>query len=178
MSKINDQIQELQTKLKRIEFLNHILDSAKKYDNTDFKDVKEDVISLLENFVTQTIGGIESSTETANIVKLEGEFTQEDLNVVRSMVNRVKAKGLKSNTPPVNDPYGSTTTPKKQVVEDHDKLSFALENRHLANKKVTVANNKGMQITGEVVGLDAPNVVVRTDTGPTIQVPLGNVSLL
>ena len=35
-----------------------------------------------------------------------------------------------------------------------------------------------MQVNGEVVGLDAPFVVVKTDTGPTISVPLQNVSLL
>lgn len=185
VSKINEQIKELQTKLKKIEFLNHILDSAKKYENKDFKDVKEDVISLLEEFVTVSIENIENGP-SLKAVKLEGTFTEEDLNILRSMVGRVKTKSqpttVDKQTPnKVNDPYGSGQPPKaskKDLVDNNDKLTFALDNRHLANKRVTVANDTGMQVHGEVVGLDAPNVVVKTDTGPTIQVPIGNVSLL
>lgn len=177
MSKINDQIKDLQIKLKRIEFLNHILDSAKKYEDKDFFEVKEEVISLLEGFVTSTIEGIESSSETLSKTTLKGEFSADDLNIVRSMVNRVKHK--KQVTPDVNTPYEKPSTPvKKDLIDPNDKLTFALENRHLANKKVSIANDKGLTVTGEVVGLDAPNVIVRTDTGPTIQVPIGNVSLI
>ena len=174
MSKINEQIKELQTKLKKVEFLNHILDSAKKYENKDFKDVKEDVVSSLDEFVTKEIECIENGAAKTEVLT-QGQLSQDELNVVKSMVQRVQTKKPVNpgNPPPVNDPYGN----KKEIVGSPDKLSFALENRHLANKRVTVANNEGMTVMGEVVGLDAPNVVVKTDTGPTIQVPIGNVSL-
>ena len=177
MSKINDQIKELQTKLKRIEFLNHILDSAKKYENENFKNVKKDVICSLEEFVVSTIAGIESGSSSITKVTVDSQLSQEELNVVKSMVQRVQTKNQKTTMPiqGVNDPYGP---PKKPLVDNNDKLTFAMDNRHLANKRVSVANDKGLTVAGEVVGLDAPNVVVKTDTGPTIQVPLGNVSLL
>lgn len=181
MSKINDQIKELQNKLKRVEFLNHILDSAKHYNNDQFKDVKDEVVALLEDFVTQTIATIENSAGSAQEEQANGQLTQNELSVVKNMVQRVQDRS--NGQAPVNDPYGANqqnqpVKPKKPMLDANDKLSFAMSNRHLAGKRVNVANDKGMTVNGEVVGLDAPHVVVRTDTGPTINVPIENISVL
>jgi hypothetical protein len=59
-----------------------------------------------------------------------------------------------------------------------DKINFAMDNRHLGNKKVRVFNDQNMDITGTVVGLDAPHVLVKTTAGPTIEVPLERVELI
>ena len=170
MSKIDDQIKELQLKKKKIEFLNHILKSAKDYKHKDFDDIKESVIEDLEKFVTNAIVGIENGSG----VNWDGLMDQNDLAILKTMVNKVKNRPAPT---PKNQPYNNSSPEKKKPVADpNDKLSFALNNRHLANKRVTVANDQNMQVQGEVVGLDAPNVVVRTDAGPTINVPIDKVS--
>jgi len=66
---------------------------------------------------------------------------------------------------------------KEDAVGANDKLAFALDNRHLAGKSVSIANDKNITINGKVVGLDAPFVIVQTEAGPTIKVPLEKVSL-
>ena len=56
-----------------------------------------------------------------------------------------------------------------------DKMSFAMDNRHLSNQTVKVLNDENLDVTGIVVGLDAPFVIVKTIQGPTISVPLEKV---
>ena len=179
MSKINDQIKELQNKLKRVEFLNHILDSAKNYQNKDFADVKDDVVLLLEEFVTQTISAIENSTGVTKEEQTQGQLSQEELSVVKGLVQKVQDR-TNGQAPAQNNPYGPSqpAQPKKKLLDANDKLSFAMENRHLAGKRVMVANDQNMQVNGEVVGLDAPHVQVRTDTGPVINVPIEKISVI
>lgn len=167
MSKIAEQIQKLKEQEKRleretrkVEFLTHILDSAKDYDHASFKDVKDDVVSLMDNFVKKTIEAIEAGTEVTITV----------------------GPAFKAATPAPEAPTAQAPTqpaaPKKAIedtVSPGEKLSFAMDNRHLAGKKVSVMNDKNLEIKGSVVGLDAPYVIVKTDTGPTIKVPLPNV---
>lgn len=166
MSKIEEQIQKLREQEKRlqretrkVEFFTHILDSAKEYNHTAFNDVKNDVVSLLENFVKKTIEAIEAGTEVTITVGPAPIVTPPSVQETQVQPTPAKAKQ-------VEDATGA-----------HDKLSFALDNRHLAGKKVSVMNDKNIDIRGSVVGLDAPFVLVKTDTGPTIKVPLEKVSL-
>ena len=167
MSKIAEQIQLLRDKEKslqretlKIEFLNHILSSASNYDHVEFNDVKQEVVVLLGDFVAKVTKSIEDGTKF-NLV------AEQEVTKIESVV-----------TPPA----AATTAPvtvKKPVdeVSPHEKLSFALENRHLAGRKVSVSNDKNMTISGNVVGLDAPFVIVKTETGPVIKVPLALVSM-
>lgn len=166
MSKIDEQIKALQLKKKKIEFLNHILSSAKDYNHEDFKDVKDEVVSSLESFIVRTINSIESDSE----IQLEASISKEDLDIIKTVADKVKSKNkevIKSTKSSVSNP----------VVDNNIKLKFAMDNRVLANKKVTIANDQNLTITGTVVGLDAPDVIVRTDSGPIVKVPLEKVSL-
>lgn len=175
MSKIDEQIQQLFLKKKKIDFLNHILDSAKKYDHKDYKEVKDDVISILDGFIQSSIESIESDKEIAKS-SIESQVSEEDYQILKTMIDKVKSKKSK----PKDSPYEKSKEVKdnKQYTQPQDKLSFAMDNRHLANKEVSVANDQNMIIKGKVVGLDAPHVVVKTEAGPTINVPLDKISLL
>lgn len=172
MSKIAEQIQKLreqETRLQRetrkVEFLTHILDSAKEYQHDSFKDVKQDVVLLLENFVKKTIEAIEAGTEVTITV---GPPT---INIVPTTPQAPVQPNVLA--PVQLQPKRST----EDTVSPNDKLAFALDNRHLGGKVVSVINDKNINIKGKVVGLDAPYVMVKTDTGPTIKVPLDKVSL-
>lgn len=162
MSAINEklkQLKEQEEKLKleqlKIEFLKHIEQSVITYNFPQFAQVKEDVVLLVKKFVADTIGVIEGL----------------EVKVERTGDRSIEITAI-APTPAV------PAKPKAEVeLSTGEKMNFALDNRHLAGKKVNVLNEKNIEIKGEVVGLDAPYVIVKTSTGPTIKVPLPNVSL-
>lgn len=168
MSKIDEQILKLKEaekhlalEKKKIEFLNHILNSAKEYEHTDFQEVKTQVIDLLEEFTTKAIEAIENSE------KLIFGTGQE-----KSVPSSTSVEVPKKEQPSAKDE-------KKEApqLSPQEKLNFSLNHRHLANKRVSVANDQNVEIKGIVVGLDAPYVVVETTTGPVIKVPVDKVVL-
>lgn len=173
-SKIDEQIKELQLKKKKTEFLSHILASAVGYDHKDFKEVKKSVVSDLEEYITSKIAEIESgeSVEPTD-VNDPSRFSDAQTEILQKIATRAL---LKEPGPP--KPQKPIKEATNEPVTAPDKLAFALGNRHLAGKKVSIANDSNMIIKGEVVGLDAPNVIVKTETGPTIQVPIENISLI
>lgn len=160
MSKLDDRLKQLKEQeraleldKRKIEFLQHILQSAKDYNHKSFVDVKNDVVSMLSDLVDQAIQKIEGIVPTPTPTKGETPYAKEE----------------QSPPPPVKKP--------EDRIGANDKLSFAMDNRHLAGKSVSVANDKNITIKGKVVGLDAPYVLVATESGPTIKVPLEHVSL-
>lgn len=169
MSNIDDQIKLLQLKKKKIEFLTHILESTKSYKDKELnKDVKQDVINSLSTYVKNQIMIIETGKESK---QLNTEFSNNEVNILKTVANKVLQKDSTIKNKPIQ-------RQKVEMQNHNDKLSFALDNRHLAGKQVSVANDKNMVVKGEVTGLDSPFVVVKTDTGPIIKVPLENISLI
>lgn len=173
MSKIEEQIQKLREQEKRlqretrkVEFFSHILESAKQYEHVAFEDVKDDVVSLLQNFVKKTIEAIEAGTEVTITV---GPATAATAPSVPQAPAQPQFATPEQSQP--KKPAGP------QEMSPNEKLNFALDHRHLGGKKVSVANDKNIEIKGHVVGLDAPFVIIKTDTGPTIKVPVEHVSL-
>lgn len=172
MSKIAEQIQKLKEQEKRleretrkVEFLTHILDSAKEYEHDAFQDVKTDVVGMLDQFVRKSIEAIEAGT------------------VISITVGNAENK----STPqpgPTSGTVAVTEKPKEQpkaapqpFENPQAKLSFALEHRHLSGKAVSVINEMNLDVTGTVVGLDAPFVLVKTKSGPVIKVPVEKINL-
>lgn len=168
MSKIDEQIKKLREQEKRleleklkVEFLTHILSSVKDYKEEAFASVKSDVIEVLEPFIKKSIEAI----ETGNTLEI----------VLRSNANPAPVIPIPleaANATPPSKPKNA-----EDSVGPNDKLSFALDNRHLAGKNVNVANDQSIIIRGKVVGLDAPYVLVQTETGPTIKVPRDKIGI-
>lgn len=150
MSKIDTLIAELQLKKKKVEFLEHILTSAKDYDHEAFAEVKSEVVEMLENFTKNSIAQIE-----------DGGLPK------------------RAETPAQPAPKETPAPSPRKVTElsIHEKASFAMDNRHLSGKEVDVLNDKNANITGEVVGLDAPYVIVKVKSGHRIKVPIDNINV-
>lgn len=168
MSKIAEQIQKLKEQEKRleretrkVEFLTHILDSAKEYEHAAFQDVKTDVVGMLDQFVKKSIEAIEAGT----VINITVGGTSEAPPIV-------VAKVESAPTPPP-----AAKTPPQPFENPQAKLSFALEHRHLSGKAVSVINEMNLEVTGTVVGLDAPFVLVKTKSGPVIKVPVEKINL-
>jgi hypothetical protein len=154
IKKLREEEKQLELEKRKVEFLRHILESAEKYEHKSFADVKADVMLRLRKFVELSIQEIETGgpvTITAG-APAPTAFAQEK--------------------PPAPAAPKGPAEPSPA-----EKLNFALDNRHLGGKMVNVLNDKNVEIKGQVIGLDAPFVIVKTDTGPTIKVPLPNVSL-
>lgn len=179
MSKINALIQELQLKQKKIDYLNYIKDLLKGDQKcVDYIEVQDEVLSKLIPHIEQLAKQIEDGA-SAEQTPISG-LTEDQVKVLAMVADKAKGKiNAASETTPKqsNQNLPQPQVPKRQVMSNNDKMSFAMENRHLANREVQVANDQNMIVKGKVVGLDAPFVIVKTDTGPTIQVPIEKVSL-
>lgn len=151
---LREQEEKLKLEQKKIEFLRHIEASVVNYDLPDFKEVKADVVVLVQTFVADSIKVI------------EGNPAPQPVPTAETTAQPAPTQAAK--------PAAAKAEPEMSPGE---KMNFALDNRHLAGKQVNVLNDKNIDIRGEVVGLDAPYVLVKTTTGPTIKVPLNNVSL-
>lgn len=174
MSKILDRIEQLKRQQKKVDFLLHILDSAKNYNDKDFKDVHEEVVEKLTVFVENSIKNIEDGSELDSNSSSGLNLTEEQKNNLLLILDKV-SKG-KTIQAPANQKKLSNPV-KNNHLDKQDKLAFAMDNRHLANKKVVATNISGDKVNGTVVGLDAPYVVVRTDSGVTVQVELEQIEL-
>lgn len=157
MSKIDDLIKDLEFKKKKIEFLNIILESSKEYEFVE-DDVKTDIIKELEHFITTTANKIENNASS---------------NVSKSVKEPDAPQSKQTEEEPKNQPK----TEDQREYSVSEKVSFSLQHRDLNSRRVQVMNDENVDIFGKVVGLDAPNVVVETETGPVIKVPINKIVL-
>lgn len=176
MSKIDKLIQELQLKKKKIDYLTYIKELLTGDQHcVDFVEVQEEVLGKLTPLIDKLSESIESDVE----MNTETLFSKETVETLKLLAEKVKQR--KEAPPAPADPMTKVDNPqpqKKPAVAHQDKLAFAIDNRHLSAKNVRVLNDRNMDVTGTVVGLDAPHVIVKTSQGPTIQVPLDKIELV
>ena len=171
MSKIQDQIKALQLKQKKIEYVSYLADLIKNDTKcVDFKDVQKEIVERIEPFLlrmmTEIEDGVSSQPETAGL-------SQEQIDALKKVADRVLTKAPEPTIKDVQ-PAHRPVQPKQEL-PTHDKMRFALDNRHLADKRVQVLNDQNAPIYGKVVGLDAPFLVIQTETGPVINVPIDKI---
>lgn len=173
MSKIDSLIKDLLIKKKKIDYISYIADLLKGDKKcVDYLDVKDEVLSQIEPILLKLMNAIENDLPVSLDDSKKEDFSNEEKDILKMVVSKAKEKTL---TPQPKEPIRKEESPKKPLVSNQDKLSFGLNNRHLANSKVQVINDQNINITGLVVGIDAPFIIVKTDQGPTISVPLDKV---
>ena len=179
MRKIDDQIKALLLKKQKIDYVGYVLDLIKNDTKcVDFKEVQKDIVSQIEPFLNSLTDAIEKDSD----VKSPLQFEDKEIEVLKTVVKSIISRPAKSAESTVAEPQTpvrayNEESPQKPPPEQNpsDKMNFAMNNRHLANARIQVINDEKVQIYGTVVGLDAPHVVVKTETGPTIKVPLEKV---
>lgn len=177
MSKLKEQIEKLQLKQKQVDYLAYIKDLVINDTKCiDYSEVKASIHEKLIPMLTQLTAELtedEQPKTPEQAATTSGAFTADEAAVLKTLVAKVNGKvptSPQQSQVPVNKG-------NKQAPSVSEQMSFAMANRHLANKKVQVINDANVTLTGTVVGLDAPNVVVQTDTGPKILVPIEKVVL-
>lgn len=144
MSLIDEQIKKLTLVKKKIEFAQKLKDPKNlgKW-VSDYPEIKEDMMKILSKFSDKLVASLEKNY---SLPSLDGQET------------------------PKHVPKNVPKKPQKQNKElpKQDKITFALENRRLADQKVNVRTEQGV-FKGKVIGLDAPFVIVKLDSGATVQ---------
>lgn len=175
MSWLDATLKQLQQKKLKVDYLKYLKEKLIDIKNIDFteveKEVKDDVLAFIDSHVAMI-----ESNEISKKEEISNIFTSEEFSALKLLVS----KALRKQSMPTNDPMSPPVDPKpkpKQVPErKQDKIQFALANRHLDGKEVVCRTPNG-EVTGKVVGLDAPYVIVKTDTGHTAPVLLENIIL-
>lgn len=174
MSKIDQLIEELLLKKKKITYLLFIKDMLQNDPKSkDFNDVKEEILGKLGASIDLMSKEIEDGIAPAEAVK------SENMDILNSLAERLKSKS-ELLTAPASSPVPNSAAapmPKKSQMSNQDKLSFAMDNRHLANKQVVGRTDSGVNVSGVVVGLDAPYVYLKTSEGPTVPVLLDMIQI-
>lgn len=173
-------IQELQFKKKKLDYISYLADLIKGDTKAiDFEEVKKEIDAKIEPMLIELMNCIENDLPVTTTKTLKGEFSEQELNALKTVATRLTSQAANSGQFS-NESAPKPARPSKGSQQPaQDKMSFAMSNRHLANKKVTVLNQSDNSPLGQgiVVGLDAPHVVVKMDAGQTINVPLEKISL-
>jgi hypothetical protein len=163
MSKLDDQLKELQRRKAKIELYNAAFKSM-KFHSDKFKDIAQEVRLEIDGFIADKIfkiedGEVEQPTEA---------FTDQEVKILKKMAN-MAAERAKEPTARPQEPKV-----KKPVAETQDVLSFALKYRSWGGKNVNVAKAG----KGKVVGMEAPHILVKLETnGMTVKVPPEDITL-
>lgn len=185
MSKIDTLIKELQQRKLKIDYVSHVAELIKNDASAiSFESVKKEILDLIDPLLLKLMGDLESDNQPApaQVANPATGLTQDESNALKTMAQAVLQR---ANQNPGNSPYSATPQPapvkpaiNKAQMNNQDKMSFAMNNRHLANKKVTAITDQNIAFQGIVVGLDAPNVVIKTDAGPTLEVPIERITVV
>jgi len=174
MSKLTEQLKELQRKQLKVEFFQFLKKSIGEVNDPKYKEAEKEVKDQIFAFIDAQIDMIESG-EVTKSEEISRVFSDEQFQALALLADKVANKTLVSPNAGEN-PYGGKTpkpAPQAKPVAQQDKVSFALQHRHLENKEVKVKSLGGAQ--GKIVGLDAPNVVAQLVTGQTVETPLGDI---
>lgn len=192
MSFLEQQLRELQIKKHKISYFRLVLGLLSATEGSEEEtEAQKQAIEELTQFINARVEAIESGKEAAKSESSEAassQFSEEEVVILKQIVDRAlnrQAPQTKAfwdqdaNKGAFASDDAPPQAPKKpespgQKAKRQDKIQFALANRHLDGKRVTVIQN-GNQVGGKVVGLDAPNVIVKTDTGHTVPVDLDNL---
>lgn len=170
MSKIDTELKDLLLRKQKIDYIRYVIDLLKGDTKCiDFKEVQKDVLARVEPFLNELVASIEDNLATSkNETSQNNTFTEDETGILKVLAQKAKPK--------VEDVKSVNKTFSETPVSNQEKINFGLNNRHLANAKVVVNDPKN-PLTGLVVGLDAPFVIIKTDAGPTIKVPVEKVRM-
>tara|TARA_R110000868_G_C10973188_1_gene771556 strand:+ start:89045 stop:89557 length:513 start_codon:yes stop_codon:yes gene_type:complete len=161
MSKLDEQLKELKAKKLKTEFFKLIKDNLNKIDSKEFKDVAKEVKDEVNAFIDSQIDMIETG-EISHKNQIEGLFSEDQVKILKALSDRAMSKQTLNKPAPVEETHEKI--PDKPDLPKPDKIQFALKHRHLGNKKVQVRDRGN----GTCVGIDAPHIIVKLDSGVTI----------
>lgn len=174
---IEAKIQELQFKKLKIDCITYIikeLTDTLKFPE-EYLEIRDSVVSQISPFLVNIQKSIEQDFELNPTEEKARDFTEEQYKSLVYLADRMNAPKVPEKVEP--KPPEKNVQPQANDMSHGDKMNFAMNNRHLSGKRVQVLNDANTQVFGSVVGLDAPHVIVKTEAGPTINVPIHKINL-
>lgn len=186
MSFLDAEIKRLQAQKLKVEFYKHIKGLVEGIKEPKFADVSKEIIDNVSAFIDSHIDMIETG-EIDTVEQVKRVFNEDEINnlkslssefsLINALITRAKSRqNLVSEDKTNPAPKLSSEKPVTNI-ETPDKIKFALQNRHLADKTVMVTTRDG-EVKAKVQGIDAPYIIVKTETGHTAQVSLDNIRLI
>ncbi len=182
MSKIDTQIKELQHKKLKIDYLEYIKDLIINDKMCiDYAEVTKEIQELVTPKLDEMIQSIEDGVVLRTA--LNNQLTDTEIKVVKPLVERVQNKTsrslnetniIKDEIPPKNPQKPPQNNPQAEEADLNAKMQFAMSNRHLANRDVKTPDG----VTGKIVGLDSPYVIVDYGNGTKDKFRLEQVEIL
>lgn len=153
---LSEQMAALKKKQKELELISQIVDYVAKLtsEQTENKEVADKVRDLFTAFANRVVQSPEKKTQSIDIptpsLKVEG------VQVV-----------------PSNSENDRVLVQMKPTGDIGSKIKFAMAYRHLENARVKFGDQEGT-----VRGIDAPNIVIQTDSGQTLEIPPQELTIL
>lgn len=177
MSRLQEELREIESKLLKIKFFKEVKKNIGAM-ITDKKDeVKKEVQDELSAFIDTQIDMIESG-EIRQQKEIDELFSSEEVRALKLVASKALGKNNVFSTEESPNPSKPQTklTKEQRLAEmtANDPIKFALKHRHLENKTVKVQNENGL-VSGKVIGLQAPNVVLELNNGSKIHVHVNKI---
>lgn len=202
MSLLEQQMKDLQSKQRKVQYLKTMLDGMGKEGRDPTDTGTTEITQEIETFLKAKIDEIENGKIHVDLSEEEtsARLSPEVVSFVNELYNRAQARGAVPQTKevtfydedseepaqaPVNPmerrgprPQNPPTQASRQQKRGQpDLLRFAQENRHMHGKRVIV-NTKGQRVGGTVSGIASVGFLqVTTDTGHAVPVAIENISL-
>jgi hypothetical protein len=168
VSKIDEQIKALQTKKRKIDCVIHIASKLKEI-TSDYADVASEVVAQLENYTLKLAEGIENDSD------LDPKSVTEKLSDSHIVVLRALAERAMNKIPVQAPEPKADQVPQNNVeLSVGEKMDFAMKHQHLGGKFITVEQN-GNTFRGVVIGLTAPNIILKTEAGVELTTHIRNL---
>lgn len=147
MSKLEQQLKEIQKKLKKIEYFQEIIDNLSAVANNPQIESKDGEFKGLTLEVVQSVQGFCKS----QIDEISGD-------------KEVALPDISDINPPQKSQNCHKSVTNEPVRKEVNPVEFMQKYKHLEGKRVTVTTKDG-EVSGTVIRLAIPNVLVATDTG-------------
>ena len=158
MSKLDEQLKELQIKKLKVEFLKLLRNNIGDVTGDQFKEIEVEVKEEVFAFLDAQIDMIESG-EIKTTNEVTQLFNDDEVNALKLFAQKAISK---QNQPIKQSP--SVNNIENNNFSTQDKIRFAQEHRHLGGKMVKLKDGN----EGKVVGLDAPSVLISLYNGVTV----------
>lgn len=167
MSILDEQLKELQGRKLKVEFFNLLKKNIGSISDPKFKSVEKEVKDDLFTFIQAQVDMIEGG-EVKSKSEINELFNEDTVKTLLILAEKVKSKQTSSRQ--TQEPVKQADSLENQLdYSKADKISFALQYRHLGGKDIKVSSQGGAK--GKVVGVDAPYIVVQLLNGQTVSVP-------
>lgn len=174
---IDTKIEELKRQKERVKMFEKVIGFCEKLNSKTDPEGAELVSGVVKGFAQARISEIEDLVEVSAAIKA---FSTKEVTVLKELVKKVDQKSSrKPQTVATSEQVSTASIPESATLNNpikysDDPVKFLMANKHLEHKNLIFSSN-GNEITGKLVGMVTPNVVLELENKKRITVNYKNV---